>query len=173
MAKTALPSLPGIVKQLDAQGLRLRLARERRKISQELFAERVGVSRETLRRMEKGNPSIAMATFMRALRVLGLDRDIDPLAADDELGRKLQDLELPAKPGATRLRGRHGHRPSENLGSPPRRRRAAAPHPRRLATVTARDPLGHQGERRSRPAGRRGFMPNESFKGSQAHEFRP
>lgn len=105
MAKTALPSLPGIVKQLDAQGLRLRLARELRKISQELFAERVGVSRETLRRMEKGDPSIAMATFMRALRVLGLDRDIDPLAADDELGRKLQDLELPAKPGATRLRG--------------------------------------------------------------------
>ena len=31
---------------------------------------------------------------MRALRVLGLDQDIDRLAADDELGRKLQDLQL-------------------------------------------------------------------------------
>ncbi|MBZ8139689.1 transcriptional regulator [Rubrivivax gelatinosus] len=95
MAKTTLQTFPGVVKQLDALGLRLRLARERRKISQELFAERMGVSRETLRRMEKGDASIAMGTFMRALRVLGLDRDIDLLAADDELGRKLQDLELP------------------------------------------------------------------------------
>jgi hypothetical protein len=35
-----------------------------------------------------------MGTFMRALRVIGLERDLDRLAADDELGRKLQDLEL-------------------------------------------------------------------------------
>jgi hypothetical protein len=54
----------------------------------------MGVSRETLRRMEKGDPTIAVGTFMRALRVLGLDRDIDQLAADDVLGRKLQDAEL-------------------------------------------------------------------------------
>ena len=72
----------------------MRLARERRKLGTELFAERVGVSRETLRRLEKGDASIALGTFLRALRVLGLDRDIDLLAADDELGRKLQDIEL-------------------------------------------------------------------------------
>jgi len=29
--------------------------------------------------------------------VLGLDRDFDALAADDVLGRKLQDLKLPAR----------------------------------------------------------------------------
>jgi transcriptional regulator with XRE-family HTH domain len=70
------------------------LARERRQLGTELFAERMGVSRETLRRMEKGDATIAIGTFMRALRVLGLDQDIDRLAADDELGRKLQDLQL-------------------------------------------------------------------------------
>lgn len=32
---------------------------------------------------------------MRALRVLGLDKDVDLPAADDELGRKLQDLDFP------------------------------------------------------------------------------
>lgn len=94
MAKASLPAFPGVQRQLAALGLRLRLARERRKLTAELFAERVGVSRETLRRMELGDASIAMGTFMRALRVLNLDPDIDRLAADDELGRKLQDLEL-------------------------------------------------------------------------------
>jgi transcriptional regulator with XRE-family HTH domain len=79
---------------LIALGLRLRLARERRKLGTEVFAERVGVSRETLRRLEKGDASIAMGTFLRALRVLGLDKDIDKLAADDVLGRKLQDIQL-------------------------------------------------------------------------------
>lgn len=78
------------------------MARERRKLSQELFAERMGVSREMLRRLEKGDASIAMSTFMRALRVLGLDQDLDLLAADDELGRKLQDLELPVNRSAWR-----------------------------------------------------------------------
>lgn len=94
MKKSPLPVPPQFQRQLDALGLRLRLARERRKLGTEVFAERLGVSRETLRRMEKGDASIAMGTFLRALRVLGLDKDIDKLAADDVLGRKLQDIEL-------------------------------------------------------------------------------
>lgn len=94
MAKTSTPTFPGVQKQIAALGLRLRLARERRKLGMVLFAERMGVSRETLRRMEKGDATIALGTYMRALRVLGLDADIDLLAADDALGRKLQDLEL-------------------------------------------------------------------------------
>jgi transcriptional regulator with XRE-family HTH domain len=94
MKKPPLPTPPAFQRQLTALGLRMRLARERRKLGTELFAERVGVSRETLRRLEKGDASIALGTFLRALRVLGLDRDIGLLAADDELGRKLQDIEL-------------------------------------------------------------------------------
>lgn len=94
MKKSTLPAPPQFQRQLHALGLRLRLARERRKLGTEVFAERLGTSRETLRRMEKGDASIAMGTFLRALRVLGLDKDIDMLAADDELGRKLQDIEL-------------------------------------------------------------------------------
>lgn len=70
----------------------MRLARLRRKLSTVLFAERMGVSRETLRRLEAGDPNIALGTYMRALRVLGLDKDIDTVASDDVLGRKLQDI---------------------------------------------------------------------------------
>lgn len=70
----------------------MRLARLRRKLGTVLFAERMGVSRETLRRLEAGDPAIALGTYLRALRVLGLDSDIDAVASDDVLGRKLQDL---------------------------------------------------------------------------------
>lgn len=95
MTKSTLPTFPSVARQLVSLGERMRLARLRRKMTAELFSERTGVSRETLRRLENGDPTIAMGTYMRALRVLGLDGDIDGLASDDKLGRKLQDLSLP------------------------------------------------------------------------------
>jgi len=97
MKKTAPPLHPALQRQLSALGARLRLARERRKLPSELFAERVGISRETLRRLEKGEATIAMGTFLRALRVLGLDADINCLAEDDVLGRNLQDMDVSGK----------------------------------------------------------------------------
>ncbi len=107
MPKATLPTFPALARQLEFLGLRLRLARERRRLSAGLFAERMGISRETLRRLEKGDPTIAMGAYARALRVLGLERDLDRVAADDELGRKLQDAELP---GARRQASRAAQR---------------------------------------------------------------
>jgi len=75
-------------------GERLRLARKRRKITAVLMAQRVGVSRDTLNRVEKGDPVVSLGTYLRVLRVLGLDADLDLIAADDALGRKLQDLAM-------------------------------------------------------------------------------
>jgi transcriptional regulator with XRE-family HTH domain len=92
MARTFQRPFPSVAKQAQALGERMRLARLRRKLSTVLFAERMGVSRETLRRLEAGDPNIALGTYMRALRVLGLDKDIDTIASDDALGRKLQDV---------------------------------------------------------------------------------
>lgn len=77
MVKVTPPTFPSVLRQLVALGERMRLARLRRRITAELFSERLGVSRETLRRLENGDPTIAMGTYMRALRVLGLDGDID------------------------------------------------------------------------------------------------
>jgi len=93
MPRTFQPPFPSVTKQVEALSHRLKLARLRRKLSTVLFAERIGVSRDTLNRLEKGDPNIALGTYMRALRVLGLDRDMDAVARDDELGRKLQDID--------------------------------------------------------------------------------
>jgi len=94
MSRTFQRPFPSVEKQMQAFGLRLKTARLRRGLTTILFAERVGISRDTLNRLEKGDPTIALGTYLRALRVLGLDKDMDAVARDDELGRKLQDLQL-------------------------------------------------------------------------------
>ena len=96
MPKVSHASFPSVQRQLAALGERLKIARLRRAIPANHFSERLGVSRETLRRLEFGDPSIAVGTYMRALRVLGLDKDIEQVAKDDALGHKLQDLKLVA-----------------------------------------------------------------------------
>jgi transcriptional regulator with XRE-family HTH domain len=98
--RTYSPPFAAAARQLEALGQRLRLARKRRRISAVLMAQRVGVSRDTLHRIEKGDPVVGLGTYLRVLRVLGLDTDLDRVAADDPLGRKLQDLSL--EPGRHR-----------------------------------------------------------------------
>ncbi|MGB1127398.1 MAG: helix-turn-helix transcriptional regulator, partial [Opitutales bacterium] len=69
----------------------------RRKLSATQVAERAGISRRTLVSIESGEPTVAMGNYFQVLRVLGLERDFQLLARDDEMGRKLQDLELTPK----------------------------------------------------------------------------
>ena len=57
-------------------------------------SERAGISRSVLHRLEKGETSVSIGALFNVLRVLNLQDDILKIAKDDELGRKLQDLEL-------------------------------------------------------------------------------
>lgn len=66
----------------------------RRSMTQEVMAERVGVSVPTVAKLENGDPSTSLATVLRVLTVLGLEGDIDLLATQDALGRELQDNAL-------------------------------------------------------------------------------
>lgn len=106
MGRTFQRPFPSVERQMIAFGERLRLARLRRKITTVQMAERMDISRDTLGRLEKGDANIALGTYLRALRVLGLDRDLDLVAKDDELGRKLQDLELEPSSSGSRARSR-------------------------------------------------------------------
>jgi transcriptional regulator with XRE-family HTH domain len=73
----------------------LRLARQRRGIPLVELAERVNTTRTTLTRLEQGDLTVSLALLVRVLGVLGLEEDLDKLAADDELGRRLQDVRMP------------------------------------------------------------------------------
>lgn len=75
-------------------GENIKLARKRRKLTTTHVAERAGIARSTLYLIEKGDTSVALGAYLNVLRVLGLQDDILKLAADDDFGRKLQDLEL-------------------------------------------------------------------------------
>jgi DNA-binding XRE family transcriptional regulator len=88
---------PAHMKLLQQMGENLKLARKRRKLTTAQVAERAAINRSTLVEIEKGNPSVSMGAYFNTLRVLGLQNDILTLAADDEYGRKLQDLALITK----------------------------------------------------------------------------
>lgn len=88
---------PTLDAQLTAFGERLRLARLRRRFTVATVCARADIARATLYRAESGDPAVSLGTYARILRVLGLDDDLARLAADDALGRRLQDLELPAR----------------------------------------------------------------------------
>jgi DNA-binding XRE family transcriptional regulator len=79
---------------LDQLGENIRLARKRRKLTTIQVAERAGIDRSTLYQIEKGSGSVSMAAYFNTLLVLGLQDDFLKLAADDQYGRKLQDLNL-------------------------------------------------------------------------------
>ncbi len=94
MSKRIPPSNPQSRRLVEALGMRLRAARLRRNMSQPMLAERVGVSVPTIGKLEAGDPTTSLATMLRVLTVLGLAGDIDLIAAQDTLGRSLQDSEL-------------------------------------------------------------------------------
>ncbi|HEC44929.1 MAG TPA: XRE family transcriptional regulator [Bacteroides sp.] len=85
---------PKHLRILEQLGENIRLARKRRKLSATQVADRAGIARNTLYLIEKGNSSVSIGAVFNVLRVLGLHEDFLKLAADDELGRKLQDLQL-------------------------------------------------------------------------------
>lgn len=87
---------------LSELGERLRLARKRRKLSNEVVAQRAGISRTTVYKVEAGDPGATLGSYVRVLAVLGLEGDLRQLASDDRVGRKLQDLALEPAPAARR-----------------------------------------------------------------------
>jgi transcriptional regulator with XRE-family HTH domain len=94
MKRTKYTLLPRLTKILEGLGEDIKMARLRRKLSAAQVAERAGVSRTTLWQIEKGLPNVSMGYYAQVLFVLGLENNLAIMAADDALGRKLQDAEI-------------------------------------------------------------------------------
>lgn len=93
---------PSSQRQLQAFGERLRLARLRRAFSAETVCARADISRPTLTKIEKGEASVTMGSYLQVLRVLEMEQDLMTLAANDVVGRRLQDAGMARRERAPR-----------------------------------------------------------------------
>ena len=95
MGKKAITVLPKTQEILVQMGEQIKLARLRRRLSAALVSDRADISRSTLWKVEKGDPSVAIGVYAAVLHALNnMDKDLLMIAKDDELGRTIQDLNL-------------------------------------------------------------------------------
>lgn len=97
--RTAPPMPLPVKRSLAKLGEDIKAARIRRRITAELMAERAFVTRPTLRKVEKGDPSVALGTYAAVMFVLGLAPRLAELAdvRSDELGLQLDEERLPQR----------------------------------------------------------------------------
>jgi DNA-binding XRE family transcriptional regulator len=100
------------IKALRKVGKDINAARRRRRITIALMAERADVSRATIGKIEKGDPTTSIGGYVSVLFVLGMTNRLSDLvdAAHDLTGRQLEDEKLPQRirvPSSKKTRGNH------------------------------------------------------------------
>jgi transcriptional regulator with XRE-family HTH domain len=88
-----------VMRALAKVGKDIRDARRRRRITTQLMAERAGVSRATLGKIEKGDATTSIGGYAAALFVLGMTDRLGDLvdATHDLTGRQLEEEKLPQR----------------------------------------------------------------------------
>lgn len=94
MPRKTAPLSPTLEDILKALGEHIKLARLRRKITTTMLAERAGMGRVTLRKIENGDSGVTLGAYASVLFCLGLEKDLLLIGKDDPLGRRLQDAGL-------------------------------------------------------------------------------
>ncbi|MFK5914117.1 MAG: helix-turn-helix transcriptional regulator [Woeseiaceae bacterium] len=95
--KRSASIFPKNQKVLSLLGENIKLACKRRGYSQSLIAERTGLSRLTIRKIQQGDSTVSIGHYVAVLGVLSMVDELAKVASDDELGRKLQDISLMSK----------------------------------------------------------------------------
>ena len=88
-----------VIKALRKMGQDINDARRRRRITIELMAERAGLSRATIGKIEKGDPTTSMGAYASVLFVLDMEGGLSNLvdSVHDLIGRRLEDEKLPQR----------------------------------------------------------------------------
>ncbi len=94
------PELPiPVLKALHKLGKDLNDARRRRRITLKLMAERAGVSRATLGKIERGDPTTSIGAYSAVFFVLGMIDRLNDLmdVVHDRMGLSLEEEKLPQR----------------------------------------------------------------------------
>ncbi len=77
----------------------MRDARKRRRIPMQLAADRAGISRTTLDKIEKGDEGVSAGAYARILFVMGMVERFGDLADPkfDQIGMELESEQLPKR----------------------------------------------------------------------------
>ena len=96
---------PHVRRSLVKFGADLSIARRKRRLTVAMMCERLGVSKSTWQRLEKGDPTVSMGAYAQALFVLGLGTPLAELVdqRNDEQGLLLEAERLPKRVTSPRL----------------------------------------------------------------------
>lgn len=100
-----------VIKALSKIGQDINDARRRRRITIALMAERAGLSRATIGKIEKGDPSTSIGGYASVLFVLGMIDRLGDLvdSVHDLVGRRLEDEKLPQRVRTSNRRSEAGN----------------------------------------------------------------
>ena len=103
-SRTSITLPRPVQRALRKLGLDIRDARLRRRIPVAVAAERASISRVTLNKVEKGDPSVAVGIYATVLFVLGMAERLGDLAdaKHDAVGLRLEEESLPKRIRAPR-----------------------------------------------------------------------
>lgn len=111
MKSQATNTLPRAARHaLVKLGADIAVARKKRRISTISMAERAFISRGTLYKVEKGDPTVSMGIYATVLGILGLADGLAGVAdrRDDTLGLDIEEDRLPRKIMSPGRKGKRG-----------------------------------------------------------------
>lgn len=82
-------------KELVTLGEKIRIARLRRRLTAEIVAQRAGTTRQTIAKIESGNPAVKAGTYAAVLQALGLLKGWGDL--EDPVGEQMALDDLPQR----------------------------------------------------------------------------
>jgi len=98
---------PGARRALKKLGIDIRDARKHRRLTMSIVADRAATSRQTLSRVEAGDPSVSMGIYAAVLQALGLLEGLANIAdpAIDIIGQDLSSSHLPKRVRVKTIKG--------------------------------------------------------------------
>lgn len=93
-----------LARQIRDLGAGIAIARRRRRLPVALMLERTGLSKNTYRQVERGEPQVSLAAYAMSLHALGLSGNLTLLASPerDETGLLIETERLPKRVRASK-----------------------------------------------------------------------